>query len=63
MHGHSAYAGDRYSMLEYSPVSEEHIRTMKPGDCIIITPDGFREVKLYLFRDAKRIIEEDIKSR
>ena len=58
VHGHSTNAGDRYSMLEYSPVSEEHIRTMKPGECMIITPDGFREVKLYLFRDAKKVIGE-----
>ncbi len=59
--GHSTYAGDRYTITEYSPISEAHIRTMKPGECIIVTPDGFREVKLYLFRDAKKIIDEELR--
>ena len=60
VNGKSTYAGDRYSMIEYSPISEAHIRTMKPGQCIIVTPDGYREVKLYLYRDGRKIIDEEL---
>jgi type IV secretory pathway TraG/TraD family ATPase VirD4 len=55
---YSAYIGDKYSVVEYNPVSEEHLRTMKVGQCIIITPDGFREVSLYPFEMGKRIIRD-----
>jgi len=60
--GHSVYAGDRYSVTEYVPVSESKIRTLPTGTCIIVTPDGFKEVKLYLFKDAQRIIDNELRS-
>lgn len=59
--GHSVYAGDRYSVTEYVPVSESKIRTLPTGTCIIVTPEGFKEVKLYLFKEAKRIIDEELR--
>ena len=43
--------------IEYSPISEEYIRTMKPGECIIVTPDGYREVNLYLYMEERKIID------
>ena len=56
--GQYVYASDKYSTTEYFPVSEEHLRTMPVGQCIIVTPDGFREVNLYTFQQGKRIIRK-----
>ncbi len=54
--GKGVYIADKYTATEYFPVSEEHLRTMPVGQCIIVTPDGFREVNLYTFQEGKRII-------
>ena len=61
VNGHSVYVGDRYSFTEYVPVSERKIRTLPTGTCIIVTPEGYKEVKLYLYEEAKRIIDEELR--
>ncbi|EDY35177.1 hypothetical protein ABOONEI_2719 [Aciduliprofundum boonei T469] len=56
--GRGVYVADKYSTTEYFPISEEHLRTMPVGQCIIVTPDGFREVNLYTFKEGRKIIKE-----
>ncbi len=54
----SATIGGEYQLTEYYPLSEKELRTFRPGECVIITPDGYKKVRLYLYKDGKEIIKK-----